>query len=144
MGYTSEKTTINKSLESLNQETQRLQKQTNFEYDRLNQRRIDNQAANLKWLNNNQQKLDMGMQQFQQVSDAYEPDTGYTEEMEAQLSEMRDMYYNRNYIYSFCTFLLSFYPMIRHRDDSKIQEIIVESFFTAIFNLKTCIDYSYI
>ncbi len=64
MGYTSERTTINKSLESLNQETQRIQKQTNYEFDRLNQRRRDNIAGNAEWLQNNQLKLDVGMQQY--------------------------------------------------------------------------------
>ena len=94
MGYTSERTTINKSLESLNQETQRLQKQTNYEFDRLNDRRRDNQAANLSWLSQNQQKLDMGSAQFQELQDAYEPESGYNEATKEMMSTMRDEYYN--------------------------------------------------
>jgi len=94
MGYTSERTNINKSLESLNQETQRLQKQTNYEFDRLDQRRRQNQSANMNWLAQNQRKLDMGMQQYQELQDSYEPDTGYTEKTKAMMSGMRDEYYN--------------------------------------------------
>ena len=93
MGYTSERTTINKSLESLNQETQRIQKQTNYEFDRLDQRRRQNQTANMNWLAQNQRKLDMGMSQWQETQDAYEPESGYTDEMKATLSGMRDEYY---------------------------------------------------
>lgn len=94
MGYTSERTNINKSLESLNQETQRLQKQTNYEFDRLDQRRRQNQSANMNWLAQNQRKLDMGMQQYQELQDSYEPETGYTEKTKAMMSGMRDEYYN--------------------------------------------------
>ena len=94
MGYTSERTTINKSLESLNQETQRLQKQTNYEFDRLNDRRRDNQAANLSWLSQNQQKLDMGSAQFQELQDSYEPESGYNDATKEMMGKMRDEYYN--------------------------------------------------
>jgi hypothetical protein len=94
MGYTSERTTINKSLESLNQETQRLQKQTNYEFDRLNQRRRDNIAGNAEWLQNNQLKLDVGMQQYRELQDAYEPESGWNDSTRELMGTMRDEYYN--------------------------------------------------
>jgi len=94
MGYTSERTTINKSLESLNQETQRLQKQTNYEFDRLNQRRRDNIAGNAEWLQNNQLKLDVGMQQYRELQDAYEPESGWDDATRELMGTMRDEYYN--------------------------------------------------
>ena len=94
MGYTSERTTINKSLESLNQETQRLQKQTNYEFDRLNERRRDNIAGNAEWLQNNQLKLDVGMQQYRELQDAYEPESGWDDATRELMGTMRDEYYN--------------------------------------------------
>ena len=94
MGYTSERTTINKSLESLNQETQRLQKQTNYEFDRLNQRRRDNIAGNAEWLQNNQLKLDVGMQQYRELQDSYEPESGWDDSTRELMGTMRDQYYN--------------------------------------------------
>ena len=93
MGYTSERTTINKSLESLNQETQRLQKQTNYEFDRLNQRRRDNIAANATWLSNNEMKLEMGLESFNELMTANEPEGGYDESMYETMSELRDQFY---------------------------------------------------
>ena len=93
MGYTSERTTINKSLESLNQETQRVQKQTNYEFDRLNQRRRDNMAANAQWIGQNEAKLEMGLESFNELMTANEPEGGYKEDMYGVMSELRDKFY---------------------------------------------------
>jgi len=94
MGYTDPKIILNRSGDVINKEISNFRKNMRFEFDTINARQQQNIKENMRILEQQKQKRDLGDQVWYQNIEQYRPEGGYAEDTKAFLHNMHNKYWD--------------------------------------------------
>jgi len=94
MGYTDPKIILNRSGDVINKEISNFRKNMRSEFDTINARQQQNIKENMRILEQQKQKRDLGDQVWYQNIEQYRPEGGYAEDTKAFLHNMHNKYWD--------------------------------------------------